>query len=115
MTFKSEHQMGCAADFGPSAAGTRLANHTAAEGGCRCVHRHQPRTPSETRGSAFPSARGEAPPLTSSTCAFAAFAFPSALGETRAGAELDLTLRTRPCVEDGAVHGAGRTAVPAAA
>ncbi len=74
----------------------------------------QPRTPPETRGEASPRADGKAPPLTSSTCAFAAFAFLSALGETRAGAELDLTLRTRPGVEDGAVHGAGRTAVPAA-
>ncbi len=115
MTFKSEHQMGCAADLGPSATGTRLANHAAAEGGCRCVHRHQPRTPSESPGFDFPSARGEVPPLTSSTCAFAAFAFPSAHGETRAGTGIDLTLPTRPGVEDGAVHGAGRTAVPAAA
>ena len=51
MTLKSEHQMGCAADLGPSAAGTRLANHAAAEGGGRRVHRHQPGTPSEPGGS----------------------------------------------------------------
>lgn len=115
MTLMSEHQMGCAADFGPSAAGTRLANHAAAEGGCRRVHRHQPRTPPETRGIAFPSARGESPPLSSPTCAFAAFAFPSALGEAPAGAGIGMTLRTPPGVGDGAVSVTGRTAVPAAA
>lgn len=115
MTLKSEHQMGCAADLGPSAAGTRLANHTAAEGGCRRVHRHQPRTPSETLGFDFPSLRGEAPPLTSPTCAFAAFDFPSAHGETPAGAGIWMTLRTPPGVGDGAVSVTGRTAVPAAA
>lgn len=93
MTLKSEHQMGCAADLGPSAAGTRLANHAAAEGGCRRVHRHQPRTPSETLGSAFPSAHGEAPAV----------------------AGIGMTPRTRPGVGDGAVSVTGRTAVPAAA
>ena len=93
MTLKSEHQMGCAADLGPSAAGTRLANHAAAEGGCRRVHRHQPGTPSETRGIAFPSAHREAP----------------------AGAGIVTTLRTPPGVGDGAVSVTGRTAVPAAA
>ena len=115
MTLKSEHQMGCAADLGPSAAGTRLANHAAAEGGCRRVHRHQPGTPSETRGIAFPSAHGESPPLTSSTCAFAASDFPSAHGESPAGAGIVTTLRTPPGVGDGAVSVTGRTAVPAAA
>ena len=93
MTLKSEHQMGCAADLGPSAAGTRLANHAAAEGGCRRVHRHQPRTSSETWGIAFPSARGETP----------------------AGAGIWMTLRTPSGVGDGAVSVTGRTAVPAAA
>ena len=115
MTLMSEHQMGCAADLGPSAAGTRLANHAAAEGACRCVHRHQPRTSPETRGFDFPSLRGEAPPLTSPTCAFAAFAFPSAHGETPAGAGIWMTLRTPSGVGDGAVSVTGRTAVSAAA
>lgn len=93
MTLKAEHQMGCAADLGPSAAGTRLANHTAAKGGHRRVHRHQPRTPPETRG----------------------FDFPSAHGKTPAGAGIWMTLRTPPGVGDGAVSVTGRTAVPAAA
>ena len=93
MTLMSEHQMGCAADLGPSAAGTRLANHAAAEGACRRVHRHQPRTPPETRG----------------------FDFPSAHGETPAGAGIWMALCTPSGVGDGAVSVTGRTAVPAAA
>ena len=61
--------------------------------GDRRVHRHQPGTPSEPRGIAFPSAHGEAP----------------------AGAGIWMTLRTPPGVGDGAVSVTGRTAVPAAA
>ena len=93
MTLKSEHQMGCAADLGPSAAGTRLANHAAAEGG------GPTRAPSPAGDSL--GARG--------------IAFPSARGETPAGAGIWMTLRTPPGVGDGAVSVTGRTAVPAAA